>query len=125
MKYEEIRNPVIQQTGRDPYVAWSHHKAGAKRRGIGFELSFIDWWSLWEPHFANRGRGRHKLVMCRTGDKGPYAIGNVRIAPSVANIREAHRIAQDQAMRDAWEDDDCDNRSASDWLHDRMAIAAY
>jgi hypothetical protein len=125
VKYADIRTPVIEQTGKDPYVKWISHRGNAKKRGIAFELTFEQWWSLWEPHFAKRGTSRGKLVMCRTGDQGPYALGNVRIATGAENIREGLRIAQRKAMQEAWSSEDGDNFGAADWLHDRMEVAAY
>ena len=61
-------------------------------RNIGFELTFDEWWAIWEPHYANRGVESGNAVMCRTGDSGPYAVGNVRIDTHSGNTREAVKI---------------------------------
>lgn len=68
--------------------AFQVQRSGAKARGIGWQLSFAQWWSLWEADYERRGTGGDCLVMCRTGDKGPYAVGNVRIATVKENAQE-------------------------------------
>ena len=35
--------------------------------------------------------------MCRPGDKGPYAVGNVRVVQVEDNVREAHEGSQHSA----------------------------
>lgn len=82
-KPKEVDDGLSNQ--RSKYTA---HKAHAARRGIEFHLTFGEWWSLWEPHYHNRGRGKGKLCMCRTLDRGPYAVGNVRIDYNVSNGHE-------------------------------------
>src|SRR5258706_1578724 len=66
------------------------HKADAKRRGIQFLLSFDGWMKIWldSGHWNKRGRGRGKYHMARFGDKGPYAIGNVKIITHEENSKE-------------------------------------
>lgn len=54
-------------------------KRNAEKRGIEFLLTFDEWWQLWEPHYHNRGTRKGQMCMCRTLDRGPYAVGNVRI----------------------------------------------
>ena len=66
------------------------HKHRAKQCGIVFNLTFSEWWSLWEPLWDGRaGDNTTYLVMCRTGDTGPYELGNVRIDTRANNNREA------------------------------------
>lgn len=40
-----------------------------------------EWWTIWQMsgRWEERGRG-HGYMMCRKGDVGPYALGNVVIA---------------------------------------------
>lgn len=63
------------------------HKAGAKRRGIPFNLTFEEWTSIWftSGKWAQRGHGSDKYCMCRYGDKGAYELGNVYIATNREN----------------------------------------
>jgi len=71
-----------------PRHRYNQHKASAKQRGIEFTLTFDEWWTLWEPHWERRGRRSQDMCMCRKGDKGPYAVGNVRIATVKENQQE-------------------------------------
>lgn len=70
-------------------------KSGAKRRGIAWELTFSQWWSIWQEsgHWEKRGRGAGTYVMCRNGDIGPYAVGNVFIALNAENTSSAHKLS--------------------------------
>ena len=86
--YPEIREKGIAISGKDPYVMFMRHQSGAASRGIGFKFSFDQWWAIWEPHWANRGKSSLQLCMCRKGDKGDYEAGNVRIATNKENCHE-------------------------------------
>jgi DNA-binding CsgD family transcriptional regulator len=71
---------------RTPLRAYLNQKYNAKRRGIGWDISLWDWWQVWQRSgkWGQRGRGQG-YVMCRRGDEGPYAVGNVFIAPAADN----------------------------------------
>lgn len=60
-------------------LKYASHKANAARRGIAFEMSFEEWWQVWEPHWDKRGVGSDELGMCRTRDLGPYRADNIRL----------------------------------------------
>jgi hypothetical protein len=68
------------------------HKGNAKFRNIGFELTFEEWWDIWQQSgkWEQRGKGAGKYVMARHNDVGPYAVGNVSIKTQEENIREAN-----------------------------------
>ena len=70
--------------------AYNVQKSGAKRRGISWEMTFVQWWGIWEKsgHYKDRGNRCGQYVMCRDGDKGPYKPGNVSIKTTAENIRE-------------------------------------
>lgn len=72
---------------RTPRGAYLAQKRNAAVRGIGWELTFWQWWTIWQEsgHWEQRGRGSG-YVMCRKGDEGPYAVGNVFIATSIENV---------------------------------------
>jgi hypothetical protein len=77
-----------------PRGQYSVHKKNAKDRGVGFELTFEQWWEIWNerPHWwARRGNRAGCYVMCRRGDVGPYAVGNVYIGTFSRNIRERNK----------------------------------
>lgn len=65
-----------------PVRSFVRQRGGAKYRGLSWELSLTQWWSIWQEsgHWEQRGRGAHAYCMCRKGDVGPYAVGNVFIA---------------------------------------------
>lgn len=91
------------------YKAFTSHRASAEARGIPFRFTFAEWWSVWAPHWARRHLDN--LCMCRKGDTGDYAVGNVYIATSAQNlahlaenIREASKLrfvpTQDRSIKD-------------------------
>lgn len=78
-----------------PLRAYSHQRnAALKARGIGWELPLMQWWAIWTDsgHWQDRGVGRG-YMMCRKGDVGPYAVGNVYIGPGVENLSAAAKKA--------------------------------
>lgn len=77
---------------RNPwYKSYCDHKSRAKSRGIGFLLAFEEWLKIWTDsgHIQERGHWKGTYVMARFGDKGPYAVGNVRICTAEENCVEA------------------------------------
>lgn len=76
-----------------PLKAFHRQRSKALRsRGIGWELSLPEWWAVWKDsgHWHDRGLGRG-YMMSRYGDVGPYAVGNVYIAPGVGNASAAKK----------------------------------
>lgn len=71
-----------------PLKAFCHQRHSAiTRRNIEWKLSLMEWWRIWQAsgHWHERGRGRG-WHMCRNGDTGPYALGNVHIGPGAENL---------------------------------------
>jgi hypothetical protein len=120
-KFAEIRRRVIDECGADPYRRFLEHRGGAKARGIEFDMSFEEWWAIWESRFANRGRGVGNSVMCRAADAGPYRADNVRIDTVFGNVRERVAVGARSVMRGAWGD----STASSDWLKKRFQPADY
>lgn len=75
---------------KKPTRAYGSQRSNAKKRGIEWHLTLWQWWTIWQAsgHWDHRGRGQG-YVMCRKGDVGPYAVGNVFIAPAVQNSADA------------------------------------
>lgn len=71
---------------KSPLGAYRNQERNAKQRGIEWQLSLIEWWEIWQRsgkwHLRGRGKG---YMMCRFGDMGPYAAGNVYVATGVHN----------------------------------------
>lgn len=77
----------------DPWVRSGFHsqKCASRKRSVPFMLSYEQWFEVWyrSGHILERGRCLGQYCMSRKGDKGPYAVGNVRIVTCSANHREA------------------------------------
>lgn len=75
-----------------PLGKFEHQRQRAKVRGIAWELSFEQWWAIWERSgkWALRGRKVGEYVMARHGDAGPYSVANVSIKLASQNNSEAH-----------------------------------
>lgn len=85
-------------TNQDVKNKYSCHMGAAKRRGIGFTLTFEEWCNIWEQSgkWEQRGRCKGQYVMSRIGDAGDYAIGNVFIQPSENNVIDANHNKKGQ-----------------------------
>jgi len=79
LRNPEAKSKYNKKSSQTPMFKYHVHKNGAKRRGIGFLLSFEEWWNIWEPFWDSRGKSKDSLVMCRYGDSGPYSKDNVYI----------------------------------------------
>lgn len=99
-----------------PEKAYYHQAYNARDRGIAFEITFDEWWNIWEKWFHMRGRGKNALCMARKNDSGPYAVGNVYLTTNLGNaldvkperrkrpdttLSDDERIARQQ-KRDRW-----------------------
>lgn len=67
------------------------HKSKAKSRGIEFNLTYDEWWDIWQKSgkWEERGARKGQYVMSRYNDMGAYRVGNVFIQPHEDNRREA------------------------------------
>lgn len=72
-------------------LRYNEQRQISKKRNISFELTFDEWWSIWQQSgkYHQRGRGTGKYVMSRIGDQGPYRINNVFIQPFEQNYKDA------------------------------------
>lgn len=92
----EVGNVAIWQgsgnpKGRDiPRTRYKEHRIAAGKRGIPFQLTFEEWWGIWQASgkWEQRGRRKGQYVMARFGDKGPYAADNVHICTTSHNLSE-------------------------------------
>lgn len=78
---------------RTPTGAFCRQRQNADDRGISWELSLWDWWTIWQKSgkWSRRGRARGQFVMCRKGDTGPYSKDNVFIDLACRNVSSAVR----------------------------------
>lgn len=76
-----------------PLRAYSRQRRTAEHpRQIEWRLTLPEWWAIWidSGHWDERGAGRG-YVMCRNGDLGPYAVGNVFIGRADDNCSEGSK----------------------------------
>lgn len=75
-----------------PKGKYSVQKRHAKQRKIPWELTFEQWWNIWQESGKWDERSETGYVMCRTNDFGPYGVGNVRIDTCVNNAKESYHL---------------------------------
>ncbi len=92
---ERARRYAVTPRGR--YV---RHKANANRRGVPFNLTFSEWWAIWQESGAweKRGNRQGQYCMARNGDRGGYEVGNVRIVRMETNTAERNRSVVDRGL---------------------------
>jgi hypothetical protein len=100
-----------------PTRAYAMQRRNAAKRGIGWELSLWDWWTIWQQSgkWDKRGRG-DGYVMARLNDEGPYAVGNVSIITAVENIVNGRRVKKYDYPKGV--------RRASNWSESRPRFQA-
>lgn len=66
---------------KSPKGVFIRQRRNAERREIPFDLSFEEWWKLWQDSgmWDIRGVGRDRACMSRIDDEGGYSLGNVQI----------------------------------------------
>jgi hypothetical protein len=77
---------ALSRGPRSPSMAFIQQRRNARARGVEWQLTLWQWWTIWQKsgHWAGRGRGSG-FGMCRYNDVGPYAVGNVFIATGREN----------------------------------------
>ncbi len=87
-QYKKI-NPDSSDYYGSPIGKHRRQLQNARNRDIEWNLTFAEWWEIWQQSgkWQERGRGRG-YVMSRYEDKGAYVVGNVRIIPGPENNSE-------------------------------------
>lgn len=82
-----------QRYALSPRGRYVRHKANAKRRGVGFQLTFAQWWHIWDMSgkWSQRGNRHGQYAMLRMADAGSYCVANVYIARMEVNTIECNR----------------------------------
>lgn len=90
---------------------WSHpirlferQRQNAKNRGVGWDMTFKQWWDIWQEsgHWHERGRRADGYVMGRYGDSDGYTPDNVYICTLRQNSMDgyiAHPVSERIAKR--------------------------
>jgi hypothetical protein len=101
-EYEPLRKQFGSTTNpRSPFRRYVEQRKNARQRGIGWGLSFKQWWTLWNEslHWKQRGLGANKYVLARYGDSGPYEVGNVYICTLAENGRDQWLVRDRKKLR--------------------------
>ena len=69
---------------------YNEQKYRATSRGIDFQLTFDDWWNIWQQSgkWEQRGCRKGQYVMSRIGDTGAYSFNNVFIQLHEMNAKD-------------------------------------
>lgn len=84
---------LVQQNqdsaGISPWTRYIHQRNHAKHRNIEWNITFTEWWTVWEQSgkWSERGVG-HGYCMARYNDTGAYKINNVSIITGDENSSE-------------------------------------
>lgn len=83
----------VKNYEKTPKGRFNRQKANAKQRGVEWQLTFEEWWQIWQESgkWEERGTGEKNYCMSRKHDDGPYAVGNVRIITNKANSKFSYR----------------------------------
>jgi hypothetical protein len=87
---------AVQKYRGTPRGKYNRQKQRAKERGIAFLLTFEQWWKIWQSSglWERRGSRPGFYCMCRKGDHGPYADGNVFIGSFAGNLHDGGAIGR-------------------------------
>lgn len=112
---------------KTPKGIYRTHRYNAERREIPFDLSFEDWWKVWQDSgmWDIRGVGRDKACMSRINDEGGYSLGNVEIKLQWENRSEYLQRRWDK--RDPFRREDRSHLPASEqaWYYPHAALDAW
>lgn len=90
-QWQIVRGDLSLPYGKCPVRKWVDQRRDALARGISWDLSLWDWWSVWQQsgRWAERGVKANQFCMCRYGDVGAYALVNIYIATNSQNHSDA------------------------------------
>ena len=90
---KEIIMSMKKRSDHNERHKYACHKSKAKSRGIEFNLTYEQWWDIWQQSgkWDQRGKGKGSYVMSRIGDKGGYTLGNVFIQSNSDNVIEGNK----------------------------------
>jgi hypothetical protein len=90
-----LNGHIPLRTPQSPADRYLSQRTKSFRRGVGWEITFPEWLSIWmeSGNWTNRGIGIGKYCMARHGDVGPYRVGNVSIQLVEVNSRDGIKIA--------------------------------
>lgn len=96
MGYAEIKkiSPLPRGRAAHPLRRFGVQRRSARKRGIEWQMTFAEWWGVWQDsgNWAQRGRNAGQFVMARWADDGPYSVDNVYICTVEDNGRHMQII---------------------------------
>ena len=100
IKIHEMRGKMRDVPG-DPFALYRQQRHNTNHRGIAWEITFPEWWAVWEDSgkWDRRGRGIGQYVMGRINDLGPYSKDNVRIISHSQNIVDGHSRRMERKIK--------------------------
>lgn len=106
---------------RKMWEAYQSQARKARRRGVGFTISFEEWraWWLVDDRWSNRGLKRGQFVMARKGDAGPYDLSNIYLATSEQNQAD---IPKSVRVASAYKGADTQRGKAGSYAHLRTEV---
>ena len=86
-------SPLKKSDPNHPLMVYRKQRSNARRRGIKWDLSFADWWRIWQEsgRWDERGRGRG-YCMARWADDGPYSVENIYICTGAENASHSYIV---------------------------------
>ena len=89
----------IKRLQNEDYYAYSNLRSSARKRGIGFELSFEDFQEFCAVtgYIEARGKEPHSLSVDRIKTDLPYTMGNIRILTYADNVSHKYEEYADRA----------------------------
>src|SRR5258708_1084180 len=76
-----------------PWAAYRMQRHNALGTGKGWDISFPEWWQVWQESGKWELPGRGKATsMPRYGDSGPYKMGNVYICTVGQNFADSYLV---------------------------------
>lgn len=91
---EEHREEIVERRKRlrqTPKYKYIDQKQASKQRGISWDLTFEEWWGIWQESGHWEERGVCGYIMGRINDEGSYSIDNVEIITHAQNRGDAYR----------------------------------
>lgn len=67
--------PITEMRAR--WRAFTVSRLQARHRGEDWQLTYEEWWSLWKPHWHNRGRHAEAIQMSRRRHYLPWKPSNI------------------------------------------------
>lgn len=85
---------------RSPLRRFIEQRRNANKRGIEWQFTFAEWWSIWQESgkWEQRGRGQG-YCMARYGDSGPYSPANVYICTVGQNFSDSYLVDHPRRKR--------------------------